>query len=1420
MPFCDYVDYNTINQTYRTYPTTISKTTFEYNNGRYCYRMQTWTRPVFFVFPYLTNTTVGNTKLTFECKVDNAGSAIEIGVLTDLLDTTSFVPIDTLVCNSTGWHRVYIDLSSYTGNGRWIAFRAKSPMLNGDFYFDDLQLDICYVTAVVNVRRERYTDIVIDGNIDPEGNGPFWVEYGQDWFQPGQGTLLRIDSLPTRLSLAPATTYGFYIYCSNNRQQCYNYHIVSTLDLPMVAPSCTNFENGVVGYTPQGWTPVNGPIVISNATAHTGSKSLVICGTAATPVIDVDSLNEIALGVWVKATQPGAYLIVGSMTNPTYSSSFHPLKTIVPKQIGVWEYHFISLADAPSNAHYIAFRNASGNNNNIFIDDLLLTRCTAFDLRISNFDNTAIELSWHQIGNPDAIIKVVDNTTNQITEHNISSQEGQSMTIPITPQHDYQITAFFSCDEEAMMCAEPYRDTINIAVPAGGFGCVDPTDLNSPQAIFFSGTYNNPYAYRGAIDFGNSQAASRHTINYDTTARDPRTGNLLRTIPKGYTSSVRLGNWSTNPSSPEAEGVIYSFRVDTLNFALLLMHYAAVLQDPMHAPEDQPRFRLELLDSNFLLIDRNCAAADFIANRNLGWNVAPDNVLWKDWTTVGVDLTAYQGQQVYLRLTTYDCNEGSHYGYAYFTLECMLKNIRTETCGYVDSNQFSAPAGFNYRWYTTTDNTTLSTDQTLVVPTAQSTVYLCDLSFVGNPSCQFTLSAFGGARYPLARVDTVVTYSNCRINVKFLNRSTVSEDGINPVSTGESAETAYWDFGNGLSSDSYNGYTTYDQPGTYIVTLIVGISGGECNDTLVFPITVDFPLPPLITGPNQLCYGERDTLRLYNATFENPSWLQGNGFQFLPLSPANYHIGDNSFNLMTTDIYGCTPTLTHTLHINPTYTHIDSITICEPMLPYSYADTIFLPGTVTCDYHQIEQSNQGCDSSFHLHLKVSPVTANTALDTVEASICDNEYYSFFGTSYNTAGEHLVDHIDSLGRCDSLHSLMLDVRPTSAVDTIANACDRFTWYGNLFFVDTIVAKTDQNIYLCDSTTTLHLFIHPSYDIKDPIVICPNQRYIYEGVDYGGPIAFDSPHVSIYDCDSIVHVELYPSNPLFPAPPIASIDNMEWYSFDTLFLGCDPQHIHLKDTSISVSRSWTMWNTDDPSYEFSSSDREFNPLVDTVGLFAVQLITVSEEGCIDTIGNDSLLWVYASPVADFFWSPDHLSIHSPEAQFFNQSSPEGLSYLWLFPHDPSASICDSSIEVNPSYAWEINTEPGEYPVSLIAYYLHHGPDTLTIVCSDTATIPVNIVNTYLQFPNSVTPNGDGINDRWIIVNLLEMGEYSMNELWIYDHWGALVYHVKNISKPSDFWDPLETRSPDGTYYFRFSAKNNFGIVRHNGVIEVSR
>jgi gliding motility-associated-like protein len=113
-----------------------------------------------------------------------------------------------------------------------------------------------------------------------------------------------------------------------------------------------------------------------------------------------------------------------------------------------------------------------------------------------------------------------------------------------------------------------------------------------------------------------------------------------------------------------------------------------------------------------------------------------------------------------------------------------------------------------------------------------------------------------------------------------------------------------------------------------------------------------------------------------------------------------------------------------------------------------------------------------------------------------------------------------------------------------------------------------------------------------------------------------------------------------------------------------------------------------------------------------------------------------------------------------------------------------------------------------------------EAFTYTCVDSVEHVIYITNDYLQFPNLVTPNDDGVNDVWMVKNLLEYGNFSMNELWIYDRTGALVYHVRNIIRPDQFWDPNVTRSPDGTYFYRFMGEGEYGLVKYNGLIEVLR
>ena len=118
--------------------------------------------------------------------------------------------------------------------------------------------------------------------------------------------------------------------------------------------------------------------------------------------------------------------------------------------------------------------------------------------------------------------------------------------------------------------------------------CFEYTDLYADNVICQYGDFYNPYSRTGVIN-------GRHTIMTNKTAKDRNTNNKLSIVPIGEDMSVRLGNEYTGA---QAEAITYIIDVDTLNFQLLYLKYAVVLENPNHSKQEQPRFTLEILDKN------------------------------------------------------------------------------------------------------------------------------------------------------------------------------------------------------------------------------------------------------------------------------------------------------------------------------------------------------------------------------------------------------------------------------------------------------------------------------------------------------------------------------------------------------------------------------------------------------------------------------------------------------------------------------------------------------------------------------------------------------------------------------------------------------------------------------------------------------
>lgn len=388
----------------------------------------------------------------------------------------------------------------------------------------------------------------------------------------------------------------------------------------------------------------------------------------------------------------------------------------------------------------------------------------------------------------------------------------------LTPNTSYVVTAYPFSGSVPPCCHRKWSFT---TLPESHTGCPNVLDLHSNYVRCFH------EGIMGIRDYGPEEAYSQHTVHTDPNETDPYTHGLLHTVGPNIPASVRLGNVIPGGS----ESIIYYLHVDTTQYSMIVLHYAPVLQDPGHAYSLQPRFTMQILDQDDNVIDPVCGAADFRADSSLGWNNT-DGTLWKDWTTIGISLSPYHGQDVRLRLATSDCALGAHYGYAYFYVECQQPSVSSEHCGTIETNTLTAPPGFRYLWYYDSPNHPVDTTQSYTYSTAQGTIH-CQLSFIENPSCHLTLTTYTSNFWPSAKIDTLYTVDNgCDgYEVHFLNHSTILGDDSLPLPNNPPCESALWVFGDGYISSQYEPTHVYRHPGVYTVTLVAKLAGGECSDT-------------------------------------------------------------------------------------------------------------------------------------------------------------------------------------------------------------------------------------------------------------------------------------------------------------------------------------------------------------------------------------------------------------------------------------------------------------------------------------------------------------------------------------------------------------------------------------------------------------
>lgn len=390
----------------------------------------------------------------------------------------------------------------------------------------------------------------------------------------------------------------------------------------------------------------------------------------------------------------------------------------------------------------------------------------------------------------------------------------------------------------------------------------------------------------------------RHTI-MSGPGTDPFTCNVVPVVaPWGGNFSARLGNSNVNA---QAEAISYTFVV-TPNSTLFTYSYAVVFEDPGHVANEQPRFETSVsvggnvIPCTYYMVTASSNLPGFQTCPGVDAQGIPILRTYRNWSTVGVDLTPYLGQSVTVTFRTGDCDLGGHFGYAYLdAISCQPMELEINYCVGDTAAVLTAPPGFsNYNW------STGDTTRTIVIDPTQYNQVTCQLI------------SFSGC---VANLSTVVNPADPQIS--FLANNPCNGTPVtlfNSSSSVHSPITSYqWNFGDGNFSNLQNPQHIYSSPGTYDISLVVQTEAG-CSDTLIQTVIVR-PNPIITVDSADICLGESTGLNAYGAinyVWSPPDWLNTTtGSSVISTPPSTI-----TYTVTGSDQYGCVGIGTGTVIVN------------------------------------------------------------------------------------------------------------------------------------------------------------------------------------------------------------------------------------------------------------------------------------------------------------------------------------------------------------------------------------------------------------------------------------------------------------------------------------------------------------------------
>jgi gliding motility-associated-like protein len=949
-------------------------------------------------------------------------------------------------------------------------------------------------------------------------------------------------------------------------------------------------------------------------------------------------------------------------------------------------------------------------------------------------------------------------------------------------------------------------------------------------------TYWQPYtgSCSGTPNINTSPVTlNRHTIMNAAqliSANQMRDGECdsINKVPPGFNYSAKLGN---NGTGAEMEALEYTMTIDSAN-SLLILHFAWVMEDPNHTPAQQPKFSMTIKDSmGNKMPSIKCSDVSFVASKNLTNLVCNKysygtGLVARNWTTVGFSLEPWIGQKIKIYFETRDCTQSGHFGYAYMVGECRPMAIDIMFCDYQDTAYLSAPDGFvTYKWKRSSQPAWAKEGskelcQNLVIDDpVDGEEFTCELmSELGN-DCISTLRAViartsvnANFLYGIMEngeviigTDSTNWYDTCTRTATFVDLSSVKNS---------QKESIIWEIPslNAVSADSLFTYT-FPAPDTiveHLVRLTVSTKNG-CMDTMEQYITI-YPFPVMDTVENiVLCAGENQTINFTGTDVDSNSstWTNSNvaiglgasGMGNISFTPTNTGIDPLIATITMTPInrYGCTgesKTFIITVSSSPVMDHVKDIILCagENQIINFSGVNMDLDSFIWTNSNTaigLDTSGTGNISFTAINTGITPLISTITM-TPKNGGCIGELETFTITVNPLP---VIDTVENIILCVGENQIInftgINVDNNSSVWTNDNTAIGLieSGVGDISFtaankestpLTATIQMTPKSSNGCIGTSkSVTVTVNPDIRIR----IIANDSLFCEGNDiefkvlnqdelnniqWTGPDSFSSsiPNPTIlnvstnnsgmyfmnatthYNCEAVL-------DSLFISVLSDIILDME----DTFFI-CNSETLIYSNAKNATQY---LWNTGDITE---------NIVISSVGEYWVR---ATNQRCLAT----DTVFVVETRIPDFEIQTIGDLCQDGSMELYTDIDMENLFYKWTT-GDTSKYI---SIFQNGVYGVIVSFKG--------CTTLQH----INIEC------PCD-----LWAPDVFTPNGDNLNDSFLLVPMSAINTFSMS---IYDRWGSLIYKTDTYSPWDGTVNGIYATMGVYAYVVYYSCSNNPGV-----------